>query len=368
MPLFGWIPAQPGCIIAAMNRLTKTILLLALACPLQVMAAAAPATHQVVIASWNVENLFDPFNDPANPGAVDFTPDGWAHWTRPRYALKLEHLAEVIAAMRPDILCLTEVENRRVLEDLVQVLHVKQGYDLPVILHREGGDRRGIDVAMLSRVPPVATNWVAPVPQQRDILLARFVIHDRPLTLCLNHWKSWAGPHDQDLEIRGIEARAARAEVTQRLARNPAAALVALGDFNDNVDADSLTREAGFVLWNPAATPATNTTAVLFNLSGMLPPQARGTFYYSKDRIWNSFDSMCVSRGMLPGAACTSAWQVVTNSYGPFVLPQQCDRYGHPLPFHRSRRKDENGIYQDSYLTGYSDHFPVRCVLQPAGP
>jgi len=351
-----------------MPRIPTIAILLVLLTLRPVLAAPAAVTNQMVIAGWNVENLFDPYNDPANPGAVDFTPDGWAHWTRPRYALKLGHLAEVIAAMRPDVLCLTEVENRRVLEDLVHVLHAKHGCDLPVILHREGGDRRGIDVAMLARFAPVATNWLSPVPQQRDILIARFDVSGRPLTVCLNHWKSWAGQKDEDVEIRTIEAHAARDEVVRRLGKNPAAAILALGDFNDNADSPIMTKEAGFVLWIPGAVVVTNGTAVLYNLSGMLAPNARGTFYYSKDRVWNSFDSMCVSRGMLPGAARSSAWQVATNSYGPFVLPQQCDKNGHPLPFHRARKKDENGILQDAYITGYSDHFPVRVVLQAPGP
>ena len=345
----------------------KTLLLLILL-PTLVYAAAAetPAANRLVLASWNVQNLFDPYNDAANPGAADFTPDGWEHWTSKRYALKLAHLAEIIAAMRPDVLCLTEVENRRVLEDLACVLRVSHQFDLPVILHREGGDRRGIDVAMLARVAPVATNWIAPVPQQRDILVARFEIQGRPLTVFLHPWKSWLGPRDQNLAIRATEAHAARAEVLRCLARDPAAAVVALGDFNDNIDAPSLTVEAGFALWNPVAFAAASGPAVLFNLSGLLPPEQRGTFYYGKDRAWNSFDSMSVSGGMLPGGARTSMWQVVTNSYGPFVLPQQRDRYGHPLSFNRSRKKDEDGIIRDSYITGYSDHFPVRVELLAA--
>lgn len=347
-----------------MLRNLASVVLVALLAMQSVWAAEAPATNQLVIATWNVENLFDPYNDPVNPGSVDFTPDGWAHWTRARYALKLDHLAEVIAAMQPDILGLTEVENRRVLEDLVRVLRTKHGCEFPVILHREGGDRRGIDVAMLARFAPVATNWIAPVPQQRDILVARFDVAGRPLTVCLNHWKSWAGSQEEDVEIRTKEAHAARAEMERRLFRSASSAIVALGDFNDNVDSPMLTREAGLVLWSPAAVTATNSQALLFNLSGMLEPKARGTFYYSKGRVWNSFDSISVSRGMLPGGARTSVWQVVTNSYGPFVLPQQRDKHGHPLGFHRSRKKDEAGEWQDSYMTGYSDHFPVRCVLQ----
>ena len=46
----------------------------------------------------------------------------------------------------------------------------------------------------------------------------------------------------------------------------------ALGDFNDSVDSPILTQEAGYVLWSPAAMAATNSAAVLFNLSGLLAP------------------------------------------------------------------------------------------------
>jgi endonuclease/exonuclease/phosphatase family metal-dependent hydrolase len=349
-----------------LGRAIKIALLLAMLPMLALPQALAqsPATNQLVLASWNVENLFDPDLDPANPGAKDYTPRGWTRWTPERYALKLAHLAEVIAAMRPDVLGLIEVENRRVLADLTRVLREVHQVDLPVILHREGGDRRGIDVAMLARVAPVATNWITPEPLQRDILIARFEMHGRPLTVCLNHWKSWIGPASENVRIRTTEAQAARAEITGRLAGNAAAAIMALGDFNDNVEAASLTRDAGFVLWPPAQPLATHGAAVLYNLSGLLSTEARGTYYYGKDRVWNSFDSISVSRGMLPGGAQTSVWQVVTNSYGPFVLPPQRDEAGRPLPFRRVRKKDATGVIRDTYLTGYSDHFPVRVVLQ----
>ena len=329
--------------------------------------AETPGTNRLVIASWNVENLFDPDNDPANPGAVDFTPDGWERWTSARYALKLDRLAEVIAAMRPDVLCLSEVENRRVLEDLVRILRVRRHYDLPVILHREGEDPRGIDVAMLARFAPVATNWITPVPQMRDILIARFVVGGRPLTVFANHWKSWAGTPDENVRIRTIEAKAAHAEIRRRLNADPSCALIAAGDFNDNVDSDVLTNAASFVLGLPSdKNPAR--AGSLYNLSVLLAPTDRGTFYYGMDRVWNSFDSMSVSRGMLPGAGQPSVWLVATNQYGPFVLPQQREKKGRPLSFRRVRKKDENGKMGDAYITGYSDHFPVRCVLEAAPP
>jgi endonuclease/exonuclease/phosphatase family metal-dependent hydrolase len=322
------------------------------------------ATKRIVVASWNVENLFDPYNDPANPGAVDFTPTGIEQWTPERYALKLSHLAEVIAAMQPDILCLAEIENRRVLADLTRVLREERHFDLPVILHREGGDHRGIDVAMLARWKPVATNWIAPVSGQRDILIARFVIGGRPLTVCANHWKSWLGDTNDDVTIRSIEARAMRREVEKRLSADARAAVIVAGDFNDNVESMVLTNVAAFVPYQPRTNGVPVMLGVLYNLSGLLPPEQRGTFYYSLEKHWNSFDSICVSRGMLPKISRPAPWRVAAEAgaYGVFALPQQCDRKGHPISFHLAHAKDG-----DVYITGYSDHLPVRVVLEP-GP
>jgi len=330
-------------------------------------SAATAASNTLVIASWNVENLFDPADDPDNPGDDEFTPRGWAGWTAARYALKLDHLAEIIAAMRPDILCLAEVESRQVLIDLSRVLRDKFAWDMPAIVHRNGHDTRGIDVAMLARWAPAATRWLTPHPIQRDVLIARFETNGRPLTVICNHWKSRVGKLAECNEIRTIEARAVRAEVARLLAAAPAAAIVAVGDFNDNVDSDILTREAGFTLYDGTAAAAQ--TGTLHNLAGLLPIAQRGTFYYGQGRTWNSFDSASVSRGMLPAAPHPAVWQASTNSCGPFVLPQQRNAEGHPLPFRRVRKKDADGVIWSTYLTGYADHFPIRLELRaaPAG-
>jgi endonuclease/exonuclease/phosphatase family metal-dependent hydrolase len=327
-------------------------------------SAATAGSNTLVIASWNVENLFDPADDPDNPGDDEYTPRGWTGWTPVRYTLKLDHLAEIIAAMRPDILCLAEVESRQVLVDLSRVLRDKHAWDMPVIVHRDGHDTRGIDVAMLARWAPASTNWLTPHPIQRDVLIARFESNGCPLTVICNHWKSRVGKLAECNEIRTIEARAVRAEVARLQAAAPGAAIVAVGDFNDNVDSDILTREAGFTLFD--GTAASAQTGTLHNLAGLLPIAQRGTFYYSQSRTWNSFDSASVSRGMLPAAPHPAVWQVSTNSYGPFVLPQQRNAEGHPLPFRRVRKKDPDGVMRSTNLTGYADHFPIRLVLRAA--
>lgn len=319
------------------------------------------ASNTLVLASWNVENLFDPVDDPDNPGDDEYTSHGWTGWNEDRYAKKLDHLAEIIAAMRPDILCLAEVESRKVVVDLARVLRQKYAWDMPAIIHRDGQDQRGIDVAMLARWAPVGTNWLTPHPLQRDVLIARFETNGQPLTVICNHWKSGVGKKTECNAIRTIEAHAVRTEVTRLLTVTPDAAIVAVGDFNDNVDSVILTHEADFTLYDGTATSAA--TGTLHNLAGLLPITQRNTYYYNQGRAWNSFDSASVSRGMLPAATRPAPWRVNTNAYGPFVLPQQRNAAGQPLAFRRVRKKDADGKIWSTYLTGYADHFPIRIEL-----
>lgn len=323
---------------------------------------ASCGTNTLVVASWNVENLFDTVDDPAVEGDDGYTPRGWSRWTEARYALKLEHLARVIAAMRPDVLCLTEVENRSVLADLVRTLRERNGYDLPVIVHRDGGDARGIDVAMLAKAAPVATNWFCAVAGQRDVLACDFEFGGRRLTVLANHWKSQLGKKEESDGIRRREARAVRAFLDGRLKADPAAAILVAGDFNDSPASSILTEEAGFSL-DERAVREEGAGLLLYNLSGGLPEQARGTYYYSPAKQWNALDSMSVTRGMLDGTVPAAPWRVRRAAYGVFKLPEQCSRSGTPLPFRRVRNKEVG----DVYMTGYSDHFPLRVEVEAGG-
>ena len=320
------------------------------------------ATNRVTVASWNVENLYDTEDDPANKGDDGYTPQGWCRWTEARYALKIQHLADVLFAMRPDVVCLTEVENRRVLKDLSDCLRSRHGYELPVIVHREGGDLRGIDVAVMAKEPPVATNWFCAVPGQRDVLACDFVFCGQTLTVLANHWKSQLGKKSESDAIRAQEARSVREFLDRRLKDDPAAAILVAGDFNDDVTSRILTEASGFVT-DLERVRGDASGRLLYNLSGGLSEEKRGTYYYSPTRKWDAFDSMSVTRGMLDTPASAAAWRVRGGSYGVFKQREQCFASGAPLPFRRVRSKEVG----DEYLTGYSDHFPVRVELELKG-
>ena len=319
---------------------------------------AIASTNQWVVASWNVENLYDTADDPANTGDDGYTPRGWSRWTEARYALKLQHLSDVLFAMRPDVVCLMEVENRRVLEDLSACLSNRHGYALPVIVHREGGDLRGIDVAVMAKTAPVATNWFCVVPGQRDVLVCDFVFCGRKLTVLANHWKSQLGKKAESDEIRTREALSVRAFLDRRLKDEPSAAILVAGDFNDTVTSRILTDVAGFAL-DVGQVRRDTSGRLLYNLSGGLAEAARGTYYYSPAKQWDAFDSMSVTRAMLDGMAPATALRVRLGSYGVFKQKEQCSLSGAPLPFRRVRSKEVG----DVYLTGYSDHFPLRVEL-----
>jgi len=322
-------------------------------------ACACGAPDTLVVASWNVENLFDTEDDPANEGDDGFTPRGWMRWTAARYALKIEHLADIIFQMRPDVLCLTEIENRRVLDDLVKALKERHAYALPAVMHRDSPEKRGIDVAMLSKVAPASTNWLRTAAGQREVLACGFAFDGKPLTVLVNHWKSQLGKKDESDEIRRKEARAVREYLDLRLKDEPSAAILVAGDFNDAPASPILTEAAGL---DPDERRVRGDASgrLLFNLAGSLPETARATYYYAAAKQWNTMDSISVTRGMLEGVEPASAWRVKKYGYRVFKSPAQCSETGAPLPFRRVRNKEVG----DVFLTGYSDHFPVRVELE----
>jgi endonuclease/exonuclease/phosphatase family metal-dependent hydrolase len=336
------------------RRRLALLLLCAVGAGIAVRAEDEPGS--LTLATWNVENLFDAVDDPHNPGDDEFTPGGWRTWTAERYSLKLRHLADLIAHINADLLCLQEIENRLVLDNLVTVLRDAYNLDYPHIIHREGGDHRGIDVAILSRYEPESVRWIAPVKGQRDTAIARFAAGGAPFVVLVNHWKSRWGSQAKATQIRNTQARSVRAEVDGLLAQEPATGILIVGDFNDDCtgptlqDVLSATTNRQAVLDGPDG-------ALLYNVHGERPTQAPGTFYYRHGGNWNTFDAVIVNRAMLDGAG----WQLVPGSVAIVVMPDAVDADGAPRPF---RLLKDRATKRWSYTTGYSDHLPLRVTLE----
>ena len=114
--------------------------------------ATGSYTKSYVIGFYNLENLFDTYHDEGK-NDYEFLPDGANQWTEAKYQKKLANMAHVIAAMKEDngrwhtVLGVSEIENRHVLEDLVAEPEIAEAnYQ---IVHYDGPDQRGVDVALL---------------------------------------------------------------------------------------------------------------------------------------------------------------------------------------------------------------------------
>ena len=106
------------------------------------------------ILFFNVENLYDSFDDPLKDDN-EFTPSSERHWTWQRFEKKRDGIAQTIIAVAdetgdlPALVGLAEVENRLVVSQLVRKTMLDElGYGY---VHRESPDARGIDVALLYR-------------------------------------------------------------------------------------------------------------------------------------------------------------------------------------------------------------------------
>lgn len=152
-------------------------------------AVAESSRDRLTIMTYNVENLFDTRDDPGRKDET-FLPilnkENPAHkarcaeikrrsrrqaclswdWSEKTLRIKMSRLAGVILQVNqgrgPDILVLQEVENRAVLEQLREEFLGPAEYRPSILI--EGGDIRGIDQAILSRLDPVGSPRLHQIP------------------------------------------------------------------------------------------------------------------------------------------------------------------------------------------------------------
>ncbi|MBP9903649.1 MAG: endonuclease/exonuclease/phosphatase family protein [Verrucomicrobia bacterium] len=191
------------------------------------------------VAAYNVENY------------LDQTTESRKFVKSPAAKAKVR---ETILALKPDVIAFEEMGGLGALLELRDALK-KDGLDLPHYEHVTGFDTN-IHVAVLSRFPIIArrahTNDSFLLSGRRFRVSRGFTDVDIQVnanyqfTLIGAHLKSRrAVPEADEAELRHEEARILRAIVDQRLAADPKANLVVLGDFNDTYNAKSVKEVVG---------------------------------------------------------------------------------------------------------------------------
>lgn len=309
--------------------------------------------ERVRLAFYNVENLFDYFDDTLT---IDeqFLPRGDHYWTKSRYSEKQNKLAKTILALggweAPELIGFCEIENRYVLESLTQFTQLKAlGYE---IIHKDSRDARGIDVAAIYRPDKLRLlNYeyyqlnfpFDPDSRTRDILHTVLQLPNKDtLHFFVNHWPSKFGGEFETQPKRMYAARFVRAKADSLLKLNPNTHIVITGDFNAEPEEESMIIGLGV---NTEIDQLKNTD--LFNLMYDLRFVA-GT--HSFENKWGILDQFIVSGNLLMKQSKTRIYHRTAQIFDMDFLIME-GATGARRPFR---------TYQGpKYIGGYSDHLPI---------
>ena len=309
----------------------------------------------VRLMSYNVENLFDIYNDTIKDDD-DFLPGGLMRWNFTRYNKKINSLYKTIVAAGewnpPAVVAFCEVENRKVLEDLVYGTWLsKYGYR---IIHEESPDLRGIDVCLIYRkdcADIIDYRYWVPSEIKRDdfttrsVLYAKLVISKDTVHLIVNHWPSRRGGVLAGEDLRMKIAAMVRDKADSIMERDSGGArIILMGDFNCAPD-DHVIKTLII---------SSDSCNSLVNLSERLAGDGLGTYRYKG--TWEMIDQVIVSDRLLNCNKGLYTDVKMLSIFKPDFLLRRDPGYPGfiPLSTYRGYR----------YQGGFSDHLPVILDLK----
>ena len=351
-----------------MKRVVYFVLIFLLIIPLM---SCAQGKRSYVIGFYNLENLFDTYHDEGK-NDYEYLPDGANQWTEAKYTKKLHNMASVIRAMKDEnkiwhaVLGVSEIENRHVLEDLVSQPEIAEAnYQ---IVHYDGPDRRGVDVALLYRPNLFKVLESKSIPfdfnssiafslneeekayfRTRDILMVRGMLGNEMFAFFVAHLPSRIGGKGGDLRSRGGEIM--YQESMRLMAEYPDIKIVAMGDMNDNPTDPSMA-----VYMHGKENIDEVGKEDFFSPFVSMLKSGYGSLAYQGE--WNIYDIIVVNANLCRGEGLKIRPIVKKKFYGrifnpPFMTQQEGPYAGTPF------RTFSGG----AFIGGYSDHYPTYIVV-----
>jgi hypothetical protein len=332
----------------------------------------------IVVVCYNVHNLFDDAEDGTE--YAEFRP-GSPTWNSSLYARRLELTASAIRSIYPegekgpDILCLAEIENAKVLADLAKG-HLKDSrYTWAFV---GGPPDSPIRCGILSRLPIVLAKAHAVSGSGgggRDMLEASFEIDSDKsgsgeiLTILLCHWKSRLEGARETEEARRNASRLVAARLEEIIGTDPKRLVIVCGDFNESPDEFDRVGRAYPTAFMP---PVLATTP-----SGLAAPEAwlEGVLKVSPLRV----EASCEPRRQV----FFSPWEETGGwSYWFRDERERLDGFlvsktlldGEGMEFLDFKVSDDTELLDEDGLpfvwngsAGYSDHLPIALSLGKVG-
>lgn len=295
----------------------------------------------------------------------EFSPKGKKVWTQNRYNQKLKNLSEVIAELgktetqtAPVIVGICEIENRKVVEDLISQPALKK-YDYG-IAHFNSFDARGVDVALIYQKSRFRVTKAKPYVVEiynedgsrvytRDILRVTGFLDGEEITFLVNHWPSRSGGEKASMPKRHKAAEVMKGIFDEIRAENPNAKIIAMGDFNDDPVSPSIKGVMGAV-----GKKENVKDGDIYNPMESMFKKGMGTLGYRDS--WNLFDQFLATSTLVESNKKFDSYKIYKSEiFSPAYLITPEGQYkGYPF------RMYGGDTY---YANGYSDHFPVYTVL-----
>ncbi|SFB71526.1 Endonuclease/Exonuclease/phosphatase family protein [Flagellimonas taeanensis] len=309
--------------------------------------------NRYTIAFYNLENFFDAKDDPHSLDD-DFTPGGLRNWNESKFRNKSRKIARALSEIgreesnKPPVLVgIAEVENKTVITSILQQKELREtDYDF---VHFDSPDERGIDTALIYQqkhfkvldaetLPLLVDNVNGARDFTRDILYVHGKLNQEEVHVFVNHWPSRGEGAEVTSYKRVKAAETILAKVESLEEDNPNC--IIMGDFNDDPNAESIHTLMG--------------TGRFINPMKKLLSPVSGSANYK--RIWSLFDQILLSHTFLDRRPNTHGF-VKAAIFSPRFLKEWKGRYkGNPF----------RTFVGETYLGGYSDHFPVYVVLEEA--
>lgn len=359
-------------------RITKLAALLIVLFTISSAKAQEKKYKVHTVAFYNLENLFDTINGPNND--EEYLPSNG--WTYKKYRKKLDNLGRVLSQLgtneqqkeAPAIIGVSEIENRRVLEDLVknyQIAHKDYG-----VVHFDSPDKRGIDVGLLYQkkyfkptsfinVPLLITtdegkkqdkddkeektddvteaSTVDKRVYTRDQLLVTGLLDGEEVHIIVNHWPSRSGGEKRSSPYREAAGRLNRRIMDSLFKINPNAKIITMGDLNDGPYNKSIKQGIGAKLKKTDLKQGD-----IYNPFEQMQKNGEATLFYRD--AGDIFDQIMVSEPLCKDDySSLRYWKA--GIYNKQFLVQTTGQYkGYPLRNSTSE-------------PGFSDHFPVYIYL-----
>ncbi len=313
---------------------------------------------EIIIMSYNVCNLFDDVKNGTE--YPEFDPSHGI-WTSSLYRERLKNITEVISAAEPkngpDIICIQEVENKKVIKDLATVWLKQFAYSDFICADNDGS---AITTGVISRYPVKKIKNHAIHLEDFDNLRAvtelLFYIDDKEFYIFNCHLKSKLGG-DENTETARLGATAAISKRCKEIYReNPDAKIIIAGDLNENIDEYEKHNKKYLTALMPlkeieisAAKDALIVTGdkqeVVFSENSLVfyspwfEKHGTGSYYYKNS--WETIDHFLLAAPFFNNKDFEySKFKVLNN--GEFA-----NSNGAPLG------------WNSRTATGYSDHFPI---------